>query len=60
MGVGEAVLDLLFVAAMEATEEAVLNSLFRATTVVGFRGRKAEALPVEEVLAILREERGVP
>jgi D-aminopeptidase len=35
----------LFLAAMEAVEEAVLNSLLMATTTVGHRGRRAEALP---------------
>ncbi|MBT8462281.1 MAG: P1 family peptidase [Gemmatimonadetes bacterium] len=44
----------LFVAVAEAVEEAVLNSLFKATTVVGYRGRRAEALPVPEVMKILR------
>lgn len=48
-------LSALFQAAMEATEEAVLNALFRATAVTGFRGRTVEVLPVEEVLEILRE-----
>jgi D-aminopeptidase len=47
-------LTRLFVAAAEAVEEAVLNSLFRATTVVGYRGRRAEALPVSDVLEILQ------
>lgn len=44
----------LFLAAVEATEEAVINSLLRATAVTGFRGRRVEALPVERVLDILR------
>jgi len=43
----------LFQAALEATEEAVYNSLFQATTVTG-NGRTAEALPIEQVKAILR------
>ncbi|MFQ5888807.1 MAG: P1 family peptidase [Gemmatimonadota bacterium] len=47
------VLSALFIAAMEATEEAVLNSLFRATTVTGWRGHRAEALPVDRVMEIL-------
>jgi D-aminopeptidase len=34
----------LFLAAIEATEEAVYNSLFRATTLTG-QGRTVEALP---------------
>jgi D-aminopeptidase len=43
----------LFQAVVEATEEAVYNSLFMATTVSSRRGT-VEALPVQEVLAILR------
>ena len=43
----------LFAAAIEATEEAVYDSLFRATTVTG-RGRTVEALPLEPTLEILR------
>jgi len=44
----------LFLAAIEATEEAVYNSLFRATTVTG-RGHTVEALPIEKTLEILRK-----
>ncbi len=43
----------LFQAVAESTEEAVYNSLFRATTVEGHRGT-VEALPLEEVIAILK------
>jgi D-aminopeptidase len=43
----------LFQAVAEATEEAIYNSLFLATTVVGHRGT-AEALPLEATLEILR------
>ena len=46
-------MDPLFWAAIEATEEAVYNSLFRATTVTG-RGRTVEALPIERTVEILR------
>lgn len=44
----------LFQAAIEATEEAIYNSLLRATTMTGYRGRCVEALPVDRVVAILR------
>lgn len=47
------VLSPVFLAVVEATEEAIYNSLFRATTVTGARGF-VEALPLEETLAILR------
>lgn len=44
----------LFLAVIEATEEAIYNSLFRATTVSG-RGHTVEALPIERTLEILRK-----
>lgn len=43
----------LFLATVEATEEAVYNSLFKATTVSGM-GNTAEALPIGETLEVLR------
>jgi D-aminopeptidase len=46
----------LFQAAVEATEEAILNSLFRATTESGDRGT-IEALPLERTLEVLRRHR---
>lgn len=42
-------LSPLFEAAIEATEEAILNSLFLARTVIG-NGVKVEALPLAEVM----------
>ena len=42
----------LFEAVLEATEEAVYNSLFRATTVTSRFGT-AEAIPIERVREIL-------
>ena len=44
----------LFLAVIEATEEAIYNSLFRATTTSG-RGRTVEALPLDRTLEILRK-----
>jgi D-aminopeptidase len=44
----------LFLAVIEATEEAIYNSLFRATSVSG-RGRAVEALPVDKTVEILRK-----
>jgi D-aminopeptidase len=44
----------LFLAVIEATEEAIYNSLFRATTISG-RGRTVEALPMDRTLEILRK-----
>lgn len=45
----------LFLAAVEATEEAILNSLFMATTITGDRGHKQLALPVDKVLDIMNK-----
>ncbi len=44
----------LFLAVIEATEEAIYNSLFRATTMTG-RGHTIEALPINQTLEILRK-----
>ena len=44
----------LFLAVIEATEEAVYNSLLRATTVTG-RGHTVEALPLEKTTEILKK-----
>lgn len=46
----------LFQATIEATEEAVLNALFKAHTVEGHRGT-AEALPLDRVLPMLKKAR---
>jgi D-aminopeptidase len=43
----------LFQAVAEATEEAILNSLFRATTTTG-SGMTVEALPIDRTLEVLR------
>ena len=45
----------LFQAAVEATEEAILNALFKATTVKGHRGT-IEAIDIDSVRAILASE----
>ncbi|WP_428235133.1 P1 family peptidase [Gracilimonas sp.] len=45
----------LFLAAVEATEEAILNSLFMATTVTGDLGHTQQALPIPEVLEIMEK-----
>jgi D-aminopeptidase len=43
----------IFQATVEATEEAIYNSLFKAETVTS-NGRTVEALPIEETVEILR------
>jgi D-aminopeptidase len=47
-------LSPLFQAALEATEEAVYNSLFRATTVTS-NGTTVEAIPIDRVREILKK-----
>lgn len=49
------VVSPLFLAVIEATEEAIINSLFAAETMTGKDGRKVEALPKEEVIKILKK-----
>ena len=44
----------LFLAAIEATEEAVINSLFAAKTISGKQGHVVEALPIEKVMKIIK------
>ena len=51
---GSDAMSPLFQAVIEATEEAILNSLFRATTVTG-NGRTVEALPIDKVKEIFRK-----
>ncbi len=46
----------LFSAVVQATEEAILNSLFAAETMTGQKGRKIEALPVKKVIEILKQK----
>jgi D-aminopeptidase len=46
----------LFLAAIEATEEAVYNSMLKATTTTA-NGHTIEALPIERVVEILKEHR---
>ncbi len=44
----------LFLAAIEATEEAILNSLFMAETMTGRDGSRVESLPLDEVIEIMK------
>jgi D-aminopeptidase len=44
----------VFQAVIEATEEAIYNSLFMATTVEG-NGARVEAIPLDRVVAVLRK-----
>jgi D-aminopeptidase len=56
----DADLDPLFAAAVDATEEAVLNAIWAAPDVTGRDGRTARGLPHEPVLALLREQGRLP
>jgi D-aminopeptidase len=49
----------IFQAVIEATEEAIYNSLFKATTMSG-RGHTVEALPLDRTLEILRKHGLIP
>jgi D-aminopeptidase len=44
----------LFLAVIEATEEAIINSLFMATSTTGRDGNTVSALPIEKIIPILK------
>lgn len=45
----------LFLATIEATEEAILNSLFAAEEMVGYQGSKVNQLPIIDVLKLMKK-----
>ena len=45
----------LFLAAVEATQEAIYNSLFMATTVKGWQGHEVQAIPIDRVIEICKK-----
>ncbi len=45
----------LFMAAIEATEEAIINSLFAAKTMKGRNGHTVEELPKDKVISLLKK-----
>jgi D-aminopeptidase len=47
----------LFLAAAEATEEAILNAMCMATTMTGWQGRTAHALPLDRLQEVLTRVR---
>ncbi|MEX2010851.1 MAG: P1 family peptidase [Chloroflexota bacterium] len=58
---GDGVIDLLFDATIEATEEAIVNALVAATTMVGRDGITAHALPHDRLVEVMtRYGRGQP
>lgn len=48
-------LSPLFMAVWEATEEAILNSMFAAEDMTGINGNTVKALPINETLKILKK-----
>lgn len=48
-------MSLFFRAVVEATQEAVYNSLFMAGTVKGYKGHEVEAIPLDKVTAVCKK-----
>jgi D-aminopeptidase len=48
-------MDMLFEAVIEATEEAIINSLFAAKTVAGRSNVRVESLPVDKTVEIMKK-----
>jgi D-aminopeptidase len=48
-------LSPLFQAVVEATEEAIYNSLLKATTVKGIEGRTVPALPIDKIQELMKQ-----
>lgn len=46
-------MTIFFRAVEEATQEAIYNSLFMATSITGFRGHTVEAIPLEQVKELM-------
>ncbi|WP_347922022.1 P1 family peptidase [Pontimicrobium sp. SW4] len=44
----------LFLATIESTEEAILNSLFAAVTITGRDNHKVESLPIDKVIELMK------
>lgn len=49
----------LFLATIEATEEAILNSLFAAKSMTGREGNEIEALPIAKVIEVMKKYRAL-
>ncbi len=52
---GRVVISELFQAAAEATEEAIINSMFSAETMIGRDGHVRHALPIDEVVRLMHQ-----
>jgi len=57
-GEAERYIDEFFRACIESVEEAIINSLLRAYTVVGRDGNTASAIPIDAVVELLMKHRG--
>ena len=53
-------MDPLYQAAIEATEEAILNALFMGEDMIGVEDHRVPALPLPEVVELLREAELLP
>lgn len=47
----------IFMATIEATEEAIINSLLAATETLGIKGKKVAALPIQQLLPLFIKEK---
>ncbi len=54
-GVDDDRLSLLFQAVVETTEEAIYNSLLKATDTTGYRGHSVRAIPIETLKGLLKK-----
>ena len=53
------VISPLFLATIEATEEAILNSLFAAKTLKGKDNHQVKSLPINKVIEIVKKHNGI-
>lgn len=47
----------LFMAVIEATEEAIINSLLAATDTKGYKGNKVAALPMQQLMPLFLKDK---
>ena len=49
----------LFLGAIEATEEAIINSLFAAKTMSGIDNHQSKSIPIEEVIRLMKKHNSI-
>ena len=49
----------LFLAVIEATEEAIINSLFAANTMTGVKNHQRKAIPVNEIVNLMKKHKAI-